>query len=253
MTLIVGVRCTNGVVIGTDSAATFGPINRATISQPFLQKIEVIDNQIIIAGTGPIGLGQRFVDIASSSWAKNEFKETSPVDIGRILSRKAIKDFQDTGLKSGMYGALMAIACKPKNHTRRAELIEFEVPDFQPEVKTRNLWYASMGSGQSVADPLLGFVRKTFWGNEPPTCQDGIFAATMVLKLACEMDTGGVAEPIQMALLESEKGQFSARRLSEDQLSEHRQNVDDAIKHFRRYMAILRGEDASKSVPQPSS
>ena len=230
MTLIVGVRCTNGVVIGTDSAAMFGPINRATISQPFLQKIEIIDDRVIIAGTGAIGLGQRFVDVVSKCWENDELKNKSAVDVGRILSQKAVKDFQGTGAKQGMYGALVAVACQPKDQTRRAEIIEFDVTDFQPEIKTKNLWYASMGSGQFVADPLLGFVRKTFWGDEPPTYQDGIFAATMVLKLSCEMDTGGVAEPIQMAVLEPDKGQYHARRLTEDELAEHKQNVDNAIR-----------------------
>ena len=91
MTLIVGIRCSNGVVIGTDSAATFGPfVLTPTISQLYQQKISIIDDRIIIAGTGAIGLGQRFTAIAKQHWGDAEFRNKSDVEIGKILSQGAL-------------------------------------------------------------------------------------------------------------------------------------------------------------------
>ena len=252
MTVIVGIRCKDGVVIGTDSAMTFGPsAQQPTIEQPFHEKIAIVAGHIIVAGTGEIGLGQRFADVAEGLWREKAFQGKSAVDIGRLLAKGAVEDFSATEVRQGSYGALVAV---PRNRT--AELIEFPLSHFQPEIKTQANWYASMGSGQAVADPLLGFVRTTFWGNEPPSRQEGIFAATMVLKMACEMAPFGVAEPIQMALLSPQaKGPPTASKLTHEELLEHLDSVKGAINYFRRYREILRGTDGSITTPPvaPSS
>ena len=252
MTLVVGVRCTDGVVVGTDSAVTFASGQHETIEQPLRQKIDIIQDQIIVAGTGQVGLGQRFVDITEQHWKKKDLQEKSIIDVGRMLAQSAVQDFLGTGVRTVNYGALVAVPCKHK-----AELIEFALNDFQPEVKTGDIWYASMGSGQPVADPLLGFMRKTFWGDSPPSRQDGVFAVTMVLKLGCEMAPMGVAEPIQIAVLApnpNDKGKLHAFRLTEEELLEHEGNVKSAIEYFSKYKEILHETPSSKELPPaPSS
>ena len=246
MTLIVGIRCSDGVVIGTDSAMTFGITHQqSTIEQPIRRKIDVIDDKIIIAGTGPIGLGQRFTEMTKLLWENKAFRNKSIFEIGRLISHNTIKDFDSTFQKVGAFGALTAMP----NQTK-AELIEFSLADFQPEVKSEINWYASMGSGQHVADPLLGFVRTVFWGDEAPSCKEGIFATTLVLKLACSMTPYGVAGPIQMATLCKIKKEYKACYLTENELHEHDQSVDEAILHFKEYRAKLAGQDISEgSIP----
>ena len=226
---------------------TFGPnVQQLTIEQPFPEKISVVQDRIIVAGTGQIGLGQRFTDSIEQLWNGNDFKDVSIVEIGRRIATKTIQDFGGTGAGKGSYGALVAI---PNQDT--PELIEFSVQDFQPEVKTKGNWYASMGSGQIVADPLLGFVRTTLWGDEPPNRQEGIFAVALVLGMACQMAPVGVALPIQIAMLfrdPGNKGRLTACRLTEEELLEHRDAVDRAIEYFKNYRTIL-VEDRTGSSP----
>ena len=189
MTLTIGIRCPDGVVVGTDSAAPYGPYELApTIPQLFRHKIAIIDDRVIVAGTGAIGLGQRFAAITRRHWEDKGFQNKTAVEIGKILAQNALTDFAQTGINllkppgnnPESYGALVAIPSK-----QDPALIEFPTVGFQPEVKTGDLWYACMGSGQYVADPLLRFLRATFWEtNAPSSCQEGIFAATMVLKLS---------------------------------------------------------------------
>ena len=261
MTLIVGILCADGVVIGSDSAATFGPHPlRPTISQLYQQKIEIIDDFVIVAGTGAIGLGQRLIAITKHGWRNEQFKNKTEVEIGQFLAHETIKNFRNTGINPLQpagnpenYGALVAMPCRGKH-----ALIEFPENGFQPEVKTDDLWYASMGSGQLVADPLLGFIRETFWENSaPPSRQEGIFAATLVLTLSCAMAPTGVAGPIQMAILgpdSSKKGKLFARRLTDGELGEHEQSVTEAIKHFGEYREKLRGKGSqAPSPPTPPS
>ena len=61
MTVLIGVRCTDGVVIGADSAATSaaGNIHLLKLAS---DKIVIVGDRVIVAGTGQIGLGQRFAE-----------------------------------------------------------------------------------------------------------------------------------------------------------------------------------------------
>ena len=245
MTLVVGIRGKDGVVIGTDSAMTFASDQVLTIEQPLRQKIEIIDCKVIVAGTGEVGLGQRFTDVVKASWYNKYFQDKSVIDIGRMLSKSAIDDFSQTRVQLGSYGALTAVPCRGS-----AELIEFRSHNFQPEVKTGDVWYVSMGSGQLVADPLLGFMRKTFWGDDPPNRQEAVFAAAMVLELGCEMAPTGVSKPIQIATLgPDKKGHPLARRLTQEELLEHEGNVKGAIEHFGKYQDVLRGINTTQQLP----
>ena len=97
MALIIGIHCSDGVVIGTDSAAASDPL-APTASREFQQRIAIIDDRVIVAGTGAIGLGQRFAALTGQHWASKELQNKSAVEIGKMLSESALKDFSQTGI-----------------------------------------------------------------------------------------------------------------------------------------------------------
>ena len=69
MTAIVGIRCKDGVVIGTDSSTTFGDARvLRTIEQPTGHKLEIIDDTLIVTGTGYVGHQQRFCEVVRKLW-----------------------------------------------------------------------------------------------------------------------------------------------------------------------------------------
>jgi len=228
---------------------TFGPsVDRQTIAQPLREKISVFRESVIVAGTGEVGLGQRFSHVVETEVTPRTGKQSlggmNAVKVGELLSKSAIENFKDTFVSPGNYGALVALACRNK-----PTLIEFSPASFQPEVKDKDCWYVSMGSGQLVADPLLGFMRRVFWGDAPPNRQEGIFAAAMVLTLGCEMAPMGVSAPIQIAVLEKDsRSKWCVNRLEQDQLDGHLASVESAIQHFRGYREILFDED--KTAPK---
>ena len=235
MTVVVGILCSdNSVVIGTDSAVTFSwQGGHRTIQQYQRKKIFLVEDQVIVAGTGQVGLQQRFVEVVKKlcQQHKDALQETSVFEIGKIIAHNAINDLRFTHSNVGSYGALVAIPVQNK-----AELIEFDLTNFQPEVKDNTSWYVSMGSGQLIADPLLGFIRKVFWDDDPPNLHGGKLAVTMVLKLACEMAPSGVSEPIQMAVLSSNKDEeFNVQKLTEKELTEHDEIFKETITYFRKY------------------
>ena len=236
MTSLVGVLCSNGVVLGADSAATFSAGRLNTIEQP-MKKLNVVAEQVVVAGSGDVGLDQRFRAVLKKAYSDKAF-QNSPIDVVKNLCRKTIDDFTETYVKMGKYGALLAFACE-----NRPCLCEFSIEDFQPELKTDQLWYCSMGSAQTITDPFLGFMRGVFWEKGPPRIQEAVFAVTWCLELAIELNPGGVNGPVRIAVLErNDRGHLSARILSEDELGEHQQNVVEVVRHLREFPKLHQPE-----------
>jgi 20S proteasome alpha/beta subunit len=248
MTVLVGIRCKDGVVVGSDSSVTFGAMGGRTIEQA-ARKVEVIEDCMIVAGTGQVGLGQRFCHQLTQSYLQKKFSGANHIDMGKAMSKLAIEDFASTHANKGQYGALVAFAAKHEPH-----LCEFAVDDFQPEIKTEHIWYASMGSGQAIADPFLGLMRKVFWKNGMPTLTDGVFAAAWTLQHTIDVNPGGVNGPIHLATLCIDGGKAVAKYLTEEEIGQHLENVRGAEKYLHGYSEVLQGTTGvTPDVPLPAS
>ena len=250
MTILVGVLCQDGVVIGTDGSATFVYGRHPTIEQP-TQKIDIIDGRVIVVGSGEIGLGQRFTAITEQVFKDPNFLKLVPLGMVTDLCHRALNNFGHTFVQPNAvpFGALLGFFSNGQ-----PQLCEFQYQSMRPEMKTERLWYVSMGSGQMIADPFLGLIRQVFWESGPPTRQEAIFAVMWTLRHAIICNPGGINEPIQIAVLSRDKGgQPQARLLDENELQEHRESVSEAIKHLRGYRDQLRGEQAEQipEIPKP--
>ncbi len=83
--------------------------------------------------------------------------------------------------------------------------------------------------------------------------QDAIFATYWMLQHAVNVNPGGVNAPIRIAVLESVKGDWKARLLSDDELREHETGViaaKDALRNFRERM--VKDEGAVEIPPAPT-
>ena len=194
MTSLVGIRCKDGVVIGADSSATFGDGQfLRTIEQHTERKIETIDDQVIVAGTGYVGHAQRFCRVVKQQFRKGEFKGKNGEDIAKLLSAGGVNDFCQTipepHIRSIDFSALVA-------YMAGGTPFLCELPGkigFQPEIKLpEDLWFTSAGSGQQLTDPFLALLRQIYWSDGPPNVQGGIFMATWALRHACDLNTGGI-------------------------------------------------------------
>lgn len=237
MTVLIGLLCQDGIVIGSDSSATFGAGNIRTIEQP-VKKIHIIENCVIVAGTGQVGIGQRFTAVVQELWNQNAFaKEKSHIEIGKRLSAAGINDFSSTKAERGCYGALVGFPYRNKPY-----LCELAIADFQPEFKDANMWYVSMGSGQPITDPFLGLMRRVFWKNSIPRLNDGVFAVSWALEHAIDVNPGGIKGPQQIAVLAPTSGKLSARLMDDSEIAEHIDSVRGAEEHLAKYSALLSGQ-----------
>lgn len=229
MTVLVGIRCSDGIVIGSDSSSTFGGAGFSTIEQPS-KKIHTIENRMILAGTGQVGLGQRFKYVIEKGWKDRLFTGLNAIPFASRVCQLAMQDFQTTSVQKNEFGALLAFHAEGEFN-----LCEYAVTDLQPELKTKQLWYASMGSGQLIADPFLAFIKKVFSPDEVPVLSDGILYAVWALAQTIELNTGGIGGPIQIATLSMIDGSPVARNLSQSDIQEHLDNVHDITRYLSEY------------------
>jgi hypothetical protein len=82
--------------------------------------------------------------------------------------------------------------------------------------------------------------------------QGGIFTALWALQHACEVNPGGIKEPIKIGTLSRAKGKLRAKLLDETELAEHLNMVAEATKHMASFRDILEGKSKPSDVPLPN-
>src|ERR1700687_3890450 len=84
MTLIVGLKCSDGVVVGADGISTFGNAAGHTIRQ-VTTKLEVIADKVVIGVSGSVGLAQRFKSEVEDLYADRKFIDKTMIQAGVLL------------------------------------------------------------------------------------------------------------------------------------------------------------------------
>jgi hypothetical protein len=260
VTLIVGIRCSNGAVIGSDSAATFGALGQQTIQQP-TSKIHVIGGSMILGVSGPIGLSQRIEAELIRLHDSNAFSGKSPVEIGvlvrgdlwsNVLEREfkiaavAQSVVNQVALQSVLCSALLAVPVGD-----HAEIITFDQQG-TPELASDDLPFATIGIGQQIADPFLAFLKRVFWPGRPPTLSEGKFAAQWTLQHATDIHPGGVAKPISIYQLAKQEGTWTPRRLDDRDQEEHKQAISAAEAHLRDFWKGATSSDDTDRAGPPT-
>lgn len=259
MTLIIGVKCSDGIVMGADSGATLGDITGLkTIMQP-TTKLNVIAGKAIVGTSGPIGLGQLYADRVNR--VHNEIRDLGSAEVCRRLRDEFRQDAeiafrmcamarQVLGPQAGV-GAiattLVALAAKDGAH-----LIQFDA-ECCPEIATEGLPFVSIGSGQIIADPFLAFLRRIFWKDRLPSISEGSFAVVWALNHAIKTSPGGIAEPIELAVLTVRGTQAIARKVPREEWQDHLENVTEAEKFIRSFPEQQRPSGREPEPPQVES
>jgi hypothetical protein len=272
MTVIVGILCSDGVVIGSDSAMAAGRAGRYTIErQEDVLKIEVIENDIITAVTGAMGLAQRFNDqVATTIRALREpfqlpqfapsplqqmlankvkpgskpFNVISAVEMGRVIAQTAIMDFQRTQsayqLNHGWgLGALFAFV-----NADTPQLIDFDPIQFHPELKglpdplradQDRIWRCvSWGAGQQLADSFLAHVYRLLFSKEVPTVDRAKLVVAWTVDHVRRYNVGLVGGKLQLAVLEKVNGTWSAHHADPGEIEQQVVDLEAYISEFRQ-------------------
>ncbi len=257
MTLIIGVKCEDGIVVGADSIATYGtPTGIPTIEQEMDSKITVEASNVIVATSGAVGLSQQILAELHGNWnkikkrpahrARNDITKHLWSHIGPAMQRANLAQhlLGPAASQSAICASIIVLPLEGK-----PRLLQF-VPQADSEECTKELPMVALGSGQPEADPFLAFIKRIFWNNSAPkTIPEGIFGVLWTLQHVSRVKAGGgVGGKASIAVLEKQDSGWAADKLDEDRLAEHLLAVAEAeslLKRFRqRFNPDADGDEA---------
>ena len=242
MTLIVGIRCQDGVVLGADQAATLGTLGRDTVAQSTPHKVEIVGDKALIATSGPVGLGQIVKgEFAKALTSKKGFRGETWEVTGQIREllwphiRQALSGAQaaapvvgPAASQSALMHTLIAIPVKTT-----PTLFQF---DYQcaPEEATADLPFVAIGSGQAIADPFLAFLKDVRWTDgELPTINEGEFSTFWTIQESVRAAPGYIGGQPVLFRIAGDGERWKAEQLSGPELGEHAQAVEAARRALR--------------------
>jgi hypothetical protein len=248
MTILVGVRCSDGVVIGSDSIAIAAMGQFPLIHLEADAKIQIFDDAVIIASTGSVGYAQRLHHHIDTAVKGHVFKNFTAREATSNISKRMLTDLQGSmapnwpqdGLR---FGGLMAAAVKDGPF-----LAEFGTTDFQAEMKSGKIFFGSMGSGQMLADPFLAFVCRVLWKSEMPTVDYGKFGVYWVLSHTIKLALGKVGLPIRLATLRQVDGTWVAKEQDTQEAAQYIDELENYIGNFAGEPIEL---EEAEPVPKP--
>ncbi len=241
MTLIVGIKCAEGIVIAADSRATLGGIGGMTSSQN-VTKLERPKENVILAISGSVGLGQRISLALNGHWehimgskndildARNEIRETIwrevEPEINHAVAAIPLIGL-DKALPSAWCDALIALPLPIKGEPR---LLCYNLHGAGEE-STIELPFVTIGSGQRMADPFLSFLKKSLWQDKiPEHVSQAALAAIWTIDHVIDYNPyGGIGVPVRVMRLIKKNGSWVAEEMPGPEIDGHRQNYNQAM------------------------
>ena len=246
MTLIIGIKCADGVVLASDGAVT-GTTTQQT------KKLNTINGCIVIGSSGPVGLSQRFTGTLQLYCTDGTYASKPAFQLMTELSQWFRTHLQ---LESTMAQSIQQLAPWANSIWQSQIIVALPLRDTlhlfsfdnagAPMEATDSLPYSSIGSGNYLAEPFLAFIRRLLWARGLPDLGLGIFSAVCALDHAIKTSPGGVSYPMQVVIVRQENGSIQARELSEAELGEHLQAVARAESSITEAVT-----DINVSVPPP--
>ena len=237
MTLVIGVLCGDGIVIGADSIATYAtPTGEYTVEQKMDSKVHKVDDRVLYAFSGDIGLGQDVMHSLSKSWERNKSK--SKENIRKSFSKAVIEPINEYAKRSSDVRTLLPR--EPVYDPSIVSMVAFVAKDQptliryslegHPEEYTKGLSFVAIGSGQKEADPFLAFVKRVAWNDrQPRTVKQGIVGVLWALQHVIRVNPGrGVGGEISIGVLERTQGEWQASVQKEERLGLYKGNIESA-------------------------
>ncbi len=245
MTLILGVLSENGVAIGSDRIAMLGALGEHTVQQE-TQKIEIIKDRMIVGVSGFIGLGQRIIGGLGEAWEADLSKKSvhdARAQIRDAMWKEVQPELDAAALASRLVGNQIAAAsavCQTLVAApirKQPALLQYD-HQCASEAATLELPFVSIGSGRKIADPFLAFIKRVLWSDKNPhSVGEAVFATLWTLRHVIKTHAGGgIGGEPQIAVLVPEGQGFNARFLSEDELEEHKQHIQETETSIARFL-----------------
>lgn len=259
MTLLIGILCTDGIVIAADRQATHGAAGQTTIAQP-VTKVTPINGDTLFATSGHVGLGQQLTsEIEKRAGQFRNQRYHATIKHVQEDFRKIINPALETArLAAGVVGHGVAAEVATCSSLLAAEfkdgirLIEI-TPQVSVENLTEDLSFISIGTGKFSADTFLGFLKDAFGPEKLPNVRAATLAAYWAVKHAIKMKVQGVGYDVDVFVLEHNGKGYVARALPDAEVLEHQGFISEAEKRIRDLADMVSGKGPYTEEPPPTA
>lgn len=231
MTLILGIRCSDGIVVGADSMFSIGaPIGSVRMDG---EKIHLLPkSKGIVAFAGDLDVSQLVLDDLREQWHAIQNTEKRSEVKGLISGsiRRILGDENDQ-LDSPEFAALVAFSIQDE-----PSLLLYRGTRHPVEARDGH-YILRAGTGDHFALLFLKFLERVFWnGKAPPSIIDGVFSALWTLNYIIETNAMGVGGAPRIAVLEKtdDQGTLRSRLLPNHELDEYQQLVESIESEMRQ-------------------
>ena len=238
MTLIVGVRCKDGIVVGGDSIVTY-----SVIEQEVKSKITIEGGQVIVGCAGSVGMSQLIQERLRLLWPRSTAWDSRQArrEISNEIWAEVAPDLERAKAMSRIVGAkaLEYLHCDflfalPLGN--QPTLLHFDYQANSDEIGL-DLPIVAIGSGHEMALPFLAFVKRVLWKDlAPDTTADGVFGVLWTLQHVIRVNSGlGVGGDPSVAALTQHDGAWKATIIDSATRDEHREAIQSAESALREH------------------
>jgi hypothetical protein len=257
MTVVIGIRCRDGVVIGADGAATFTSRGVPTSQQRSMKKLTA-KGTVVTGFAGSLGVTQRVRgEVERVLAVSHDGMETDQIlqmmrrqiwsavlDSELHTAQRARESLLLPGCESSAICELLVAAVIRDQH----ELIWLNEQG-SPTLVQDDVPFVTIGLGQGIADPFVGFTRRMFWPSGLPSLAMGTFSVLWTLRHVIDANSMGLSRPFQLAMLERTESGWKAREMAEEELKEHEERINDGESVLQNWSSGIYG--AHGPTPPP--
>jgi 20S proteasome alpha/beta subunit len=249
MTLILGLRCTDGVVLGADGGFGPEPLGLRSVEPPG-RALHVLGGHTVLAVAGDAGLGQRLAEEVEEAYRQGELPGPSRRhalwSLGARFREPLTAAAADARPFQKLLGKKVREAVLTQSLLAYPNAADFELVAFDHQGGYERVdepsRFAALGGAHAVAHPFLSFLRRLLWEDRPPSVAEGTFAVTWALEHALATAPGRVTGPLRLVVLERNASGPAARALTGAELDEQRAAIratEAQLRAFRRSQANI--------------
>lgn len=263
MSLIVGIRCTDSVVLAASGPGTMPSEDGLAPARQWARKLRVVGGKAMLAVSAHDGLAQEMglsLERALAELDQVECAEdvlragirdalAAPVQ-RTVAIHRTLQGLPGFGVSSNEYVLSQSMVAIPFQGSLRLYLLD---PECSLTEITSELSYAAIGNVKAIADPFLAFLREVLWQDGLPGQAHGELAAYWTVRHAIENNPVGLTHPIQLIVMARRQDEsIEIIERGDRELAAIGQMVDSSLRTVRKSLTPPPRGSASGSGKPPS-
>lgn len=248
MTVLVGVLCSDGAVIGSDTQMTSLNGMGLPTTQDTGRKLHVYSRgEAVLGYTGDFGEFQRLTGVLQKAVNHISDKQSSIEEITDVVHQilpsafvskvkgaaRAIQEATErTVTNEEAYAILQSLADRSGGGflalilNDNPAIVGFDGLSCY-SLSAGDRVAVAMGSGSEVASPFLSFIRRVLWRNELPSVDDATVGVLWVIRHAIQYAGIGVGGRPEIAVLRKLSDRWTPSLLGNEQMKQLEGKVSD--------------------------